>query len=89
MPAPSNPCTAGATDIVNNVFGIVVPGRPLLTQFKQAGPTKFLTEIQEPSTAGELTIFLQPGQTLPPDKGSTFYVNKEIEELENGGFIRI
>lgn len=69
MPTPAT--TGSGEDIVNNVFGLVIPGRPVITQFKQAGPNKFLTEIHQPATAGEMTLFLQPGQVLPPSTGST------------------
>eukprot|EP01138_Halocafeteria_seosinensis_P015260 gb/GECG01015575.1/.p1 GENE.gb/GECG01015575.1/~~gb/GECG01015575.1/.p1 ORF type:complete len:117 (+),score=11.37 gb/GECG01015575.1/:1-351(+) len=81
MPAPA--MNGSSEDIVNNIFGIVIPGRPLITQFKQAGPNKFLTEIQQPATAGELTLFLQPGQVLPPSTGSK--LRPSIEKCEKQG----
>lgn len=56
-------------------FGIVVAGRPVNLDIRQADEDKFLAEIPLPSQgSGEITVFLLPdAPELPPDQGIVIY----------------
>eukprot|EP01088_Endostelium_zonatum_P002396 TRINITY_DN12940_c0_g1_i1.p1 TRINITY_DN12940_c0_g1~~TRINITY_DN12940_c0_g1_i1.p1 ORF type:complete len:187 (+),score=20.44 TRINITY_DN12940_c0_g1_i1:190-750(+) len=46
------------TPVVSPPFGVIVPGRPLLSQFAQVEPTKWLTEITQANTIRSMTVIL-------------------------------
>jgi Protein of unknown function (DUF775) len=68
MAAMAAPAPATSTSL----FGVVVSGRPVSTEFQEVvAGSRYTTLIQDPSTAFFLTIFLLPGLAFPPDKGIT------------------
>lgn len=69
--------------VVQEVFGAVVPGRPVRTDFAPIDATglKFVLNLNCPgdlahplSTIPEIVFFLLPGIELPPDHGVLVYV---------------
>jgi hypothetical protein len=75
------------------VFGLLIPGRPVRTDFApvDATNTKFaltlLTEDGNPITIADVVFFLLPGITLPPDHGAVLYWNVQgINSVGSSGF---
>ena len=55
------------------LFGVIVPGRPLITEFEAIDSMKAVTVIQSPSTVPEITFFLLPTTVIPPGYGAILY----------------
>lgn len=55
------------------LFGVVIPGRPLITEFQQIDATKAVTMVQYPSMVTEITFFLLPSTLIPPGYGAILY----------------
>lgn len=55
------------------LFGIVIPGRPLITEFQVLDSTKAVTVVDYPTMVSELTFFLLPTTTIPPGFGAILY----------------
>ncbi len=55
------------------LFGLIIPGRPLITEFQLVDSTKAVTVLEQPSTVTELTFFLLPSTTIPPGFGAILY----------------
>jgi hypothetical protein len=54
------------------MFALVVSSRPVITQFQTVTPSQFAFSLQPGFTY--LTVFLLPGQVLPPDTAATVYI---------------
>eukprot|EP01035_Chromulina_nebulosa_P021196 gene21196-27458_t len=54
-------------------FGVVIPGRPVITDFQAIDNTKAITMIQQPSTVPEITMFLLPTAPIPNGFGAILY----------------
>ena len=54
-------------------FGIVIPGRPVLTDFQALDNTKAATFIPSPTLVPELTFFLLPEAPIPQGYGAILY----------------
>ena len=52
---------------------LLLPGRPLRSDFVAVSPTRFMIELPQPSSIPELGVFLQPGATLAPTQGLVLY----------------
>lgn len=57
------------------LFGVVIPGRPVITEFQALDSTKAVTIIQNPSTVSDLTFFLLPAAAaaIPSSCGAILY----------------
>eukprot|EP00349_Pseudokeronopsis_sp_Brazil_P002159 CAMPEP_0202964564 /NCGR_PEP_ID=MMETSP1396-20130829/8645_1 /ASSEMBLY_ACC=CAM_ASM_000872 /TAXON_ID= /ORGANISM="Pseudokeronopsis sp., Strain Brazil" /LENGTH=183 /DNA_ID=CAMNT_0049686759 /DNA_START=128 /DNA_END=679 /DNA_ORIENTATION=- len=55
------------------LFGIVIPGRPVITDFQVLDSTKAITLVESPQMVSELTFFLLPTTTIPPGYGAILY----------------
>lgn len=58
---------------VQPLFGIIIPGRPLITEFQLIDNTKAMTVIDYPASIAELTFFLLPNTPIPPGYGAILY----------------
>ena len=56
-----------------NHFGIVVPGRPVLTEFQQISECKCISFINDPCSVAEITFFLVPSSPIPQGYGAILY----------------
>ena len=54
-------------------LGLLIPKRPIRTDFVQVSPTRWVITIEAPSAVPELAIFLLPGQTLPHGAGLAYF----------------
>ncbi|DAZ92739.1 TPA: hypothetical protein N0F65_002557 [Lagenidium giganteum] len=54
-------------------FGVVVAGRPVMIDFKEIGPSHYVTEIYDPMQVTDLTFFLLPNSPVPPGFGAVLY----------------
>ncbi len=59
--------------MTSQLFGIVVPGRPVITEFQLVDSTKAMTMLEQPATVPELTFFLLPTTVIPPGYGAILY----------------
>lgn len=55
------------------MFGVVIPGRPIITEFQTIDPTKAISIIDYPATVAEITFFLLPNTPIPPGYGAILY----------------
>mmetsp|Transcript_4835 Transcript_4835/g.5310 ORF Transcript_4835/g.5310 Transcript_4835/m.5310 type:complete len:184 (-) Transcript_4835:43-594(-) len=58
---------------VQPLFGLVIPGRPLITEFQPIDPTKAITIVENPAIVTEITFFLLPTTPVPPGYGAILY----------------
>lgn len=58
---------------VQQLFGVVIPGRPLITEFQLVDSTKAIAYIEQPCFVNELTFFLLPSTSIPPGFGAILY----------------
>lgn len=58
---------------VAQLFGIIIPGRPLIADFQVLDSTKAVTVVEHPHMVSELTFFLLPTTTIPPGFGAILY----------------
>jgi len=56
------------------MFGIVVSGRPVLTEALTPSPGKFAFQIPSNPPFSSIAVFLLPGATLPADQAAAIYV---------------
>ncbi|RLN52434.1 hypothetical protein BBJ29_009527 [Phytophthora kernoviae] len=54
-------------------FGLVIAGRPVITDFREIGPAHYVVDIVEPMQVTDLTFFLLPGSPVPPGFGAVLY----------------
>jgi len=55
------------------LFGVVVPGRPLVTDFHPLDATKAVSILDYPLSVTEITFFLLPTTPVPPGYGAILY----------------
>ncbi len=55
------------------LFGVVIPGRPLITDFTLVDSTKAVALIEQPSFVNEITFFLLPSTSIPTGCGAILY----------------
>jgi hypothetical protein len=55
------------------LFGVVIPGRPLITDFQVVDATKAVAVLEQPAAVTELTFFLLPSTVIPPGFGAILY----------------
>lgn len=58
-------------------LGLVVPGRPVSTEFVQTDETKLVAMVPAPGQISEMSVFLLPGSALPPGAGLAIYWSVE------------
>lgn len=56
------------------MFGLVVSGRPVLTNALEPSPGKYAFQIPSNPTFSSMAIFLLPGAQLPGDQAAAIYV---------------
>jgi hypothetical protein len=56
------------------MFGLVISGRPVLTNTVTPSPGKYVFQIPSTPPFSSLAIFLLPGATLPSDQAAAIYV---------------
>lgn len=56
-----------------SLYGVVIPGRPLITEFQPVSESKAISIIQSPGTCTEITFFLLPSSPCPPGFGCVLY----------------
>ncbi|ETI42114.1 hypothetical protein F441_12669 [Phytophthora nicotianae CJ01A1] len=54
-------------------FGLVIAGRPVITDFREIGPAHYVVDILEPTQVTDLTFFLLPGSPVPLGFGAVLY----------------
>eukprot|EP01041_Mallomonas_annulata_P006767 gene6767-13713_t len=54
-------------------FGVVAPGRPVITDFRPIDETKCVVEFIDPTSITELTFFMLPSSPVPPGFGAVLY----------------
>jgi protein Hikeshi len=59
--------------VVAPLFGIIIPGRPLISEFQLLDSTKAITIIEQPGMVSELTFFLLPTTSIPSGYGAILY----------------
>uniref|UniRef100_A0A914VYA1 Hikeshi-like domain-containing protein n=1 Tax=Plectus sambesii TaxID=2011161 RepID=A0A914VYA1_9BILA len=59
---------------MSNVFGIIVAGRLLQTDFVQAGETQFVATIPEADTINHVVVFLTGVQPFPENTAGAVYI---------------
>jgi hypothetical protein len=62
--------------IVDSVFGCLISGRNVRTDFTQtqdAPNAVYSIDIDDPSSVAEICLFLLPGNEFPPDQGIAVY----------------
>ena len=70
-----------------SLFGVVVPGRPLITEFRPLTATKAVTVLEQPSSITEITFFLLPTSPIPPGCGAILYYSVDLVGWEVLGAI--
>lgn len=55
------------------LFGVVIPGRPLITEFQVVDATKAVAIVEQPASVTELTFFILPTTVIPPGYGAILY----------------
>jgi protein Hikeshi len=56
------------------MFGIIVSGRPVLTEFTTVSPTQLAFTIPAFPPFNHLVVFLLPGNAIPPDQSAAVYI---------------
>lgn len=59
--------------MLQSLFGVVVPGRPLVTEWAALSESKCVTALIEPASVNEITFFLLPSTPIPPGYGAVLY----------------
>ncbi|CEG46438.1 Uncharacterized conserved protein [Plasmopara halstedii] len=54
-------------------FGLVIAGRPVITDFCGIGPAHYVVDILEPTQVTDLTFFLLPSSPVAPGYGAVLY----------------
>jgi hypothetical protein len=70
-----------STNLIS-LFGVVIPGRPLLTCFQLISETKAITVIEAPLSVYEITFFLLPTTPIPAGFGAVLYYSTNNSDWE-------
>lgn len=54
-------------------LGLLIPGRPVRTDFFPSAPGKWYIDVPSPREISEVAAFLLPGATVPPGGGLAFF----------------
>jgi len=54
-------------------LGLLLPGRPIRTDFTQVSPTRWVITVEAPALISDLAVFAMPGCALPPGAGLAFF----------------
>lgn len=73
--------------ISDNLFGLVIPGRPVITQFELISPSKASLFIPDPLSVTEIAFFLQRHDILPQGHGIMLYFTHNDQDWELLGAI--
>jgi molecular chaperone DnaK (HSP70) len=57
----------------SQLFGLVIPGRPIITEFQLINATRAMTLIENPATISEITFFLMLTTAIPLGHGVVLY----------------
>lgn len=71
-----------------SLFGVVIPGRPLITEFQPISDTKAVVPILNPATVTEITFFLLPSSPCPPGFGAVLYYSVNQQTWDILGAVR-
>uniref|UniRef100_A0A7S3NKR4 Hikeshi-like domain-containing protein n=1 Tax=Aureoumbra lagunensis TaxID=44058 RepID=A0A7S3NKR4_9STRA len=55
------------------MFGVVIAGRPAVTDFTMVDASKCVTTLTAPGEVSEICFFLLPGAALPPNTSAVLY----------------
>ncbi|CAL4062998.1 unnamed protein product [Meganyctiphanes norvegica] len=58
---------------MSNLFGLIVSGRLVQTNFEQVGETQFLTTVTEADNINHVVVFLTGSQPFPDGLGGSVY----------------
>jgi len=58
---------------VGSPLGLLLPGRPIRTDFTQVSPTRWVIPVESPGSVTELGLFAMPGNALPAGAGLAFF----------------
>ena len=61
----------GAPTVASNIFGLLVAGRPVVTDFVALSDDKYLVQVPAPGLVTDIALFLLPGNEFPADRGVT------------------
>ena len=61
---------------MQSLFGVVVPGRPVATDWLMASETRCVSELLDPASVSELTFFLLPHVSIPAGHGAVLYYSR-------------
>jgi hypothetical protein len=59
---------------MSNVFGVIVAGRALQTDFVQSGENEFVIELQNSESINHIVVFLTGVQLFPDGIGGSVYI---------------
>ncbi len=59
--------------VVAPLFGVIIPGRPLISEFQLVDSTKAITLVENPYMVAELTFFMLPTTVIPSGFGAILY----------------
>ncbi|OQS02059.1 hypothetical protein THRCLA_05538 [Thraustotheca clavata] len=62
-------------------FGMVIAGRPVLTDFAELSPTQYVIDIPYPAQVTDITFFLLPHSPVPPGFAAVLYF--AVPQLQN------
>ena len=75
--------------MAQDLFGCVIPGRPLQSQWVQISPDKATMDLDAPGSIEEIALFLLPSTVLPAGFGAVLYFTVNGEAWEVLGSISI
>ena len=61
---------------MQSLFGLVVAGRNVTTDWFPTSETRCISELSEPTLTNEITFFLLPQVSIPPGHGAVLYFSK-------------
>ena len=56
------------------MFGIIVSGRPVITDFTTVSPTQLAFTVPAYPPFNHMVVFLLPGNVIPPDQSAAVYI---------------
>ncbi|EQC42798.1 hypothetical protein SDRG_00519 [Saprolegnia diclina VS20] len=62
-------------------FGMVIAGRPVVTDFAEISPTQFVVDVPYPEQVTDITFFLLPHSPVPPGYAAVLYF--AVPHLQN------
>ena len=58
---------------LQSLFGVVVPGRPVMTEWAMVSENKCVSELHYPTAVADISFFLLPTTAIPPGFGAVLY----------------